>query len=199
MTTANVLKKLSMATAGAVIASTVMNITPAHAADFTFSFSNTTGQTAGTVTGIVRGLKDGTNNLDSTVTAEVFSATSPAPLGIYTLDPSFANTNSYTVSNGQVTAFNEAFNQGGYPGFELLLTNSFSGIYNGLSYFPQLMNIDVPKGIFGTTYNLRDQSTGAGVNFKPVPEPASLMGILGLGAFGVTSLRKRRQVSAVKA
>ncbi|MDP5015748.1 MAG: PEP-CTERM sorting domain-containing protein, partial [Dolichospermum sp.] len=32
-----------------------------------------------------------------------------------------------------------------------------------------------------------------------VPEPASLMGILGLGAFGVTSLRKRKQVSAVKA
>ncbi|MTJ51326.1 PEP-CTERM sorting domain-containing protein [Anabaena sp. UHCC 0253] len=32
-----------------------------------------------------------------------------------------------------------------------------------------------------------------------VPEPASLIGILGLGAFGVTSLRKRKQVSAVEA
>jgi hypothetical protein len=32
-----------------------------------------------------------------------------------------------------------------------------------------------------------------------VPEPASLIGILGLGAFGVTSLRKRKQASAVKA
>lgn len=34
---------------------------------------------------------------------------------------------------------------------------------------------------------------------KSVPEPASLMGILGLGAFGITSLRKRRQQVAVKA
>ncbi|WP_016951811.1 PEP-CTERM sorting domain-containing protein [Anabaena sp. PCC 7108] len=32
-----------------------------------------------------------------------------------------------------------------------------------------------------------------------VPEPASLIGILGLGAFGVTSLRKRKQTAAVKA
>jgi hypothetical protein len=32
-----------------------------------------------------------------------------------------------------------------------------------------------------------------------VPEPASLIGILGLGAFGVTSLRKRKQATAVKA
>jgi hypothetical protein len=33
----------------------------------------------------------------------------------------------------------------------------------------------------------------------PVPEPASMLGILGLGAFGVTSLRKRKQATAVKA
>ncbi|HLO85634.1 MAG TPA: PEP-CTERM sorting domain-containing protein [Nostocaceae cyanobacterium] len=33
----------------------------------------------------------------------------------------------------------------------------------------------------------------------PVPEPASLIGILGLGAFGLTSLRKRKQQPAAKA
>ncbi|MEH1912704.1 DVUA0089 family protein [Nostoc sp.] len=32
-----------------------------------------------------------------------------------------------------------------------------------------------------------------------VPEPASLMGILGLGAFGINSVRKRKQQAAVKA
>ncbi len=41
-----------------------------------------------------------------------------------------------------------------------------------------------------------------GPNFKfdvvtqAVPEPASLIGILGLGAFGITSLRKRKQLVA---
>ncbi|WP_375539811.1 PEP-CTERM sorting domain-containing protein [Cylindrospermum sp. FACHB-282] len=34
---------------------------------------------------------------------------------------------------------------------------------------------------------------------KSVPEPASLMGILGLGVFGITSLHKRRQQAAIKA
>ncbi|MEH2412198.1 PEP-CTERM sorting domain-containing protein [Nostoc sp.] len=34
---------------------------------------------------------------------------------------------------------------------------------------------------------------------KSVPEPGSIMGILGLGAFGVTSLCKRKQQAAVKA
>lgn len=34
---------------------------------------------------------------------------------------------------------------------------------------------------------------------KSVPEPASLMGILGLGAFGITSVRKRKHQAAVKA
>ncbi|MBG1265380.1 PEP-CTERM sorting domain-containing protein [Nostoc sp. WHI] len=34
---------------------------------------------------------------------------------------------------------------------------------------------------------------------KSVPEPASLIGILGLGAFGITSVRKRKQQPAVKA
>ncbi|MBD2691897.1 PEP-CTERM sorting domain-containing protein [Anabaena catenula FACHB-362] len=34
---------------------------------------------------------------------------------------------------------------------------------------------------------------------KSTPEPASLIGILGLGAFGVTTLRKRKQQATVKA
>lgn len=34
---------------------------------------------------------------------------------------------------------------------------------------------------------------------KSVPEPGSIMGILGLGAFGVTSICKRKQQAAVKA
>ncbi|MEA5551387.1 PEP-CTERM sorting domain-containing protein [Anabaena cylindrica UHCC 0172] len=49
--------------------------------------------------------------------------------------------------------------------------------------------------------NLRFGRTGQVVVPTPitVPEPASIIGILGLGAFGVTSLRKRKQATAVKA
>lgn len=49
--------------------------------------------------------------------------------------------------------------------------------------------------------NLRFALAGQVVVPNPtsVPEPASLMGILGLGAFGVTTLRKRKQATAVKA
>lgn len=35
-------------------------------------------------------------------------------------------------------------------------------------------------------------------NRTPVPEPTSIIGILGLGAFGVTTLRKRKQATAIK-
>ncbi|MGM3308257.1 PEP-CTERM sorting domain-containing protein [Anabaena sp. WFMT] len=49
--------------------------------------------------------------------------------------------------------------------------------------------------------NLRFGRAGQVVVPTPitVPEPASLIGILGLGAFGVTSLRKRKQQATVKA
>ncbi|MTJ09366.1 PEP-CTERM sorting domain-containing protein [Anabaena sp. UHCC 0204] len=58
----------------------------------------------------------------------------------------------------------------------------YVGLQNGLSTTSGYITID----------NLT-------IGAKSVPEPASLIGILGLGAFGITSLRKRKQVSAVKA
>lgn len=67
----------------------------------------------------------------------------------------------------------------------------------GISSYPNF-------GESGPTYDTRGNSSGAysiRLNKKTasVPEPASLIGILGLGAFGITSVRKRKQQPAVKA
>ncbi|MGM3308258.1 DUF4082 domain-containing protein [Anabaena sp. WFMT] len=55
--------------------------------------------------------------------------------------------------------------------------------------FPDQGSSTVSQGFFGPNFKYTTS----------VPEPASLIGILGLGAFGVTSLRKRKQQATVKA
>ncbi|MEH2457629.1 DVUA0089 family protein [Nostoc sp.] len=59
---------------------------------------------------------------------------------------------------------------------------------------------DIAPGFSSGDYSISLNKKTASVP-KPtsVPEPASLIGILGLGAFGINSVRKRKQQAAVKA
>ncbi|MHC5718518.1 MAG: DVUA0089 family protein [Nostoc sp.] len=52
------------------------------------------------------------------------------------------------------------------------------------------------SGDYSITLNKKTASVPKPIS---VPEPASVIGILGLGAFGITSVRKRKQLVAVKA
>ncbi|AFZ56888.1 PEP-CTERM sorting domain-containing protein [Anabaena cylindrica FACHB-243] len=67
----------------------------------------------------------------------------------------------------------------------------------GLNYFLVTSGFgNSDQGEFSNNINGLGNIT---IGSASVPEPASVMGILGLGAFGVTSLRKRKQTAAVKA
>ncbi|MEH2002025.1 MAG: DVUA0089 family protein [Nostoc sp.] len=74
----------------------------------------------------------------------------------------------------------------------------------GISSFP---NIALSGTNYGTIPGLSSGDYSISLNKKTasfpkptsVPEPASLIGILGLGAFGLTSVRNRKQQVAVKA
>ncbi len=127
----------------------------------------------------------------------------------------FINNTNQVISSLNLQANTDIFgfdgdgiNAYGIPGNSLDTTG-----YGGPnSYFSNInplltagtVNFINPIAPGGTAYfSLEEALTSA--NFTTaivatsVPEPTSLIGILGLGAFGVTTLRKRKQVSAVKA
>lgn len=76
----------------------------------------------------------------------------------------------------------------------------------GISSFPNFdldqfgINYGTIPGLSSGDYSITLNKKTASIP-KPisVPEPASLIGILGLGAFGITSVRKRKQQVPVKA
>ncbi len=86
------------------------------------------------------------------------------------------------------------------------LTNIFNTAQSGLATFAVNAGDTFGFGI-NTLGNTFGGATAVISNFHapepvvptPVSEPASLVGILGLGAFGITSLRKRKQQGTVKA
>jgi hypothetical protein len=70
---------------------------------------------------------------------------------------------------------------------------AFSGIAKSIDFGGTVNQIAFDNITLGSA-----TPVGSG-DSQSVPEPASMLGLLGLGAFGVTSLRKRKQASAVKA
>jgi hypothetical protein len=105
--------------------------------------------------------------------------------------------------NGQVTlttngGTKQTFNVGntiGSPGGSALYFGLIAGaseLFTSITFGNTNAGTDV--------FAFDDFTIGSLKQVKPVPEPASLIGILGLGAFGVTSLRKRKQgTTTVKA
>ena len=90
--------KQRLATFGAVAVGTTLLAMPAKAIDFNFNFENALNG-GGTITGIIRGLEEGTGTADS---VEVFSNTTGLGIGEYIGSPL---TNSWTVLGGEIVAF----------------------------------------------------------------------------------------------
>ncbi|MHC5936861.1 DVUA0089 family protein [Nostoc sp.] len=69
----------------------------------------------------------------------------------------------------------------------------------GISSFANFAVSASTYGDIAPGFSSGDYSISLNKKTASVPEPASLMGILGLGAFGINSVRKRKQQAAVKA
>ncbi|MGM3308259.1 choice-of-anchor L domain-containing protein [Anabaena sp. WFMT] len=115
-----------------------------------------------------------------------------------------ANTNPVTINNlanSPTGPFDPAYinNIGNDTQLDGYTTNlTFQGAVNKNAVNTLSIKIkDVGDSALDSAVFLKGGSISV-VPPQPVPEPASLIGILGLGAFGVTSLRKRKQ-AAVKA
>ncbi|WP_217358209.1 PEP-CTERM sorting domain-containing protein [Anabaena sp. UHCC 0187] len=119
----------------------------------------------------------------------------------------FVGSLSGAISDGKFSITGNSFLYDPSQGNLLLDVSKDGGSYDFSAFldynpssngsFSRLFSFDnSSSGNIHDNYGLVTEFSSAS---KSVPEPASLMGILGLGAFGVTSLRKRKQVSAVKA
>ncbi|MBD2295367.1 choice-of-anchor L domain-containing protein [Anabaena sphaerica FACHB-251] len=116
-----------------------------------------------------------------------------------------ANGNFVTINNlanSPSGPFNPAYinNTGNATQLDGYTTNlTFQGAVNKNAVNTLSIKIkDVGDSVLDSAVLLKGGSISV-VPPKTTPEPASLIGILGLGAFGITSLRKRKQQAAVKA
>ena len=165
---------------------------PVHAASFNFSFTNQF--PLGGVNGTVAGRIDGLADTGTSAATAVFITSSPAGL-FYPLSASdnilaqpsvFVGFNSFTVTNGAMTAenFQAQFPIANTPEFFALLLNSA---------FPQFN-----ANRFGPTTDFLVLSLSA--TFTPVsqvPLPAALpIFATGLGALGLLGWRRKRKAAA---
>ncbi len=205
MTTVNVLTKLSMATAGAAFlalgtvasaqAATIVtgSITKPTPETTTVDYWNFAVNTAGIVTIDVLANDIDFGNGSSSLDSQIYLFSNDGLLD--TSDLIAGNDDSLISvggSDGSVSTLDSFLSQFLNPGNYTLAISDFS-----FSLSEAINGIQTDGNFLGN--NLGDyQITFTGdVDLASVPEPASLMGILGLGAFGVTSLRKRK--AAVKA
>jgi len=182
---------------GTSVVGTTLLVMPATAAtlDFKFSFDNELNG-GGSVTGIVRGLEEGTGAATS---VEVFSNTSGLGIGEYVGGPLL---NSWTVTGGEVTAFN--FLSAG-------IINAAPAVTDALIFFDSTelsgatfrAGVAPSPGPFVTGSGF--VSTGdIGLSFspfvekvdpggEPVPEPLTILGSIVALGLGV-KMKKRMSV-----
>lgn len=153
----------------------------ASAATFNFSFSNVDGTVSGTVQGTIT-LPDGDGTFAAT---SVIVTSAPAALG-YTLPyDALANlttpvTNSFTVSGGAITASNFA------------RQNSTDALSLALPGLGSLFNV---RGSASTTSGVLDSSNST-LTFSspaPVPEPATVLGLLSVAGVGLLGKRQKQE------
>jgi hypothetical protein len=173
-------------TAGVALPLSLTAQNPATALDFSFSFNNALNG-SGSVTGVIRGLEEGTGAADS---VEVLSNTLGFGLGEYVGNP---GNNTWTVLSGEITAFN--FLSFGVRNTSPAVTGStlFFGSreLNGATFRAGLSNSpsSVTIGNSGvTTQDIALTFTRIS-DPTPIPTPALLPGLVGMG---IAALRKRK-------
>jgi hypothetical protein len=220
MNTVNVLTKISMATAGAAVislgvagnaqASLVLDVNPGGAQAPCGSCGNVTGTTFGwgfdvtsslTVDGI--GVWDtGSNGIGTPVQAGLWTSTGTLLASVSISDSS---TPVASASSSGQWLFEDiaqlTLNPGSYLIGSIFYNSTPTANIGSFTTIPEITNI---VGRIGTSPNggFQAPTNSFGIPiFGPtlrqatsqsVPEPASLIGVLGLGAVGVTSLRKRK-------
>lgn len=177
-------KTIGAAALGAAAIGLGCAVTPAEAAtlDFNFSFTNDATTGGGTVTGIVRGLTD--NATSAATSVEVLTNTSS--LGSFGIGEYIGNptVNSFTLSSGVITS--AGFTSVGVLNTSPAVTDSSLGFFFNFPNAPRGAGLAKNRGGFNLNPN-------AGLTFTPatpVPTPALLPGLIGLGA---AALRKRKQ------
>ena len=156
-----------------------------RADDFTFSFANTEGNTAGTVTGEILGLSNNTTGAASEVIitsfpAGLISTIGPAPILVTAWNDQVVD--SFTETAGLIT--NASF---------------VANIQNG-GVDRQGFSLNDPSGISGLTLDggnvtgVVNQFGFSGITFTPVPapEPSSLL-LLGAGFLGLLGMGSRKK------
>jgi hypothetical protein len=175
----------SLALAGAALA--ISTATPAHALTFTWSFvtgdSSTGGggQTiSGTISGLVEGNNDGTGltiTVDSTPTGELTG-------GGWTFVEAFLGGPAFTVTGGVVT-FADAF----YSSSTVVGSNNAALFFGGFGGFvPELSD----SNDFDPFWLSFSPNTFTPVSTPTVPEPGSVVALLGLGALSIAGRKLRK-------
>jgi hypothetical protein len=168
----------------------------ARADNFTFSFTNVpTGDgddISGTVTGEILGLTNDSTGPAAEVLILSFPPGLDSVLGsgpIYATSWSDQIENSFTVTNGQVTA-------GGFYAWDTLDSVPYGAqLYiNGLGAGFNEANLDGVE--YGPAY-VQGADGLAAANIQPAPEPPSLA-LLGVGLLGLLGLKRRFQVPGVR-
>ncbi|MEA5551388.1 PEP-CTERM sorting domain-containing protein [Anabaena cylindrica UHCC 0172] len=235
MTTVNMLKKLSMATAGGTVllGVTVFGAVEKAAAGViispTSAVINSSGPGFGSITDTINQNGLLTNFVSGVTDFDAYLATNPQHTLTFSGYEWFGNsgttTASVTYDLGAVKFIDAlALWNEESSGIGLLdLYSSLDGVNfsalslgltpidNPLANYPaevfsfstiaaQYIRFDISQSPQPNPGSFPSAAIGE-VAFRQVqvPEPASIIGILGLGAFGVTTLRKRKQATAVKA
>jgi hypothetical protein len=157
---------------------------PAHAGlNFDFSFTDTVGNTSGTVTGEIIGLADNGTSAATDLVIDGYPAglsLSAVPWDIFNDGAWFIVGNSFTVSGGEIIAAN-FFDSG--PGEAIFSLDNLG--FNTLEDNGLPPNVTENAGGFaGVTYT-------AVPAVVPTPEPVSIALLLS-GLFGLRLIRRRR-------
>ncbi|HLO85054.1 MAG TPA: PEP-CTERM sorting domain-containing protein [Nostocaceae cyanobacterium] len=211
MATVSTLKKLSIAVVGATVASTIMSINPAQAAVFDLKWSGESFGNGASATGFIEFDPSDPSFVSATIPPSSDITSSVKDFSI-TITGARSGNGTFTLSDFQRIIFRYPPNSSldftqelvGQPANPPALPfgtayNGQAGDFNIFRNFASSPN--APTGAFFFQI-ITSGSTGDRLkltSFKPqttVPEPASLIGILGLGTFGLTSLRKRKQKPA---
>jgi hypothetical protein len=183
-------KSALLAFGTSVIGTTLLTM-PASAISFGFSFENALNQ-GGTVTGVIRGLEEGTGAATS---VEVLSNTEGYGIGEYIGSP---NSNFWTVLGGNLVAFD-------FISFGV--NNTFPAVTNATLFFDSNEG-DGASFRAGISTDPSSITIGLGgittedINLtftrlddpESVPEPTSILSLLVVSAAAIGTTLKRKQV-----